>query len=173
MGYTTDFTGSFKLSKPLTPEQVAYLRKFSETRRMARHAEICALRPDLDRLAVALPVGDEGAYYTGSTADFGQDYNDASVADGNRPPSGQPCVWCKWTPTDDGTGLEWDGAEKFYNYVAWANYLLDHFLSRWGISYAASDVKYEGERRDDFGRLVIDANGRVAKVPGKRVWGDE
>jgi len=173
MGYSTDFEGSFKLTKPLTTEQIAYLRKFSGTRRMARRADITEPRPDVERLAVGLPIGEECGYYTGSTADFGQDRNDAGIIDYNRPPSGQPGLWCQWVPSDDGSALHWNDAEKFYRYVEWANYLLDHFLSRWGIAFASSDVKYEGESRDDFGRLIIDDSGRVAQVPGKRVWGDE
>ena len=165
MGYTTDFTGSFKLSKPLTPEQVAYLRKFTATRRMRRHVHLH------DSMA-GLPIGDECAYYVGSEEMFGQDQGPA-IIDTNNPPPGQPDVWCPWVPSMDGAAIESDGGERAYRYDEWANYLLDHFLSPWGIAFASSDVKYEGEDRDDFGKLVIDETGHVKQVPGKRSWGDE
>jgi hypothetical protein len=31
-------------------------------------------------------------------------------------------------PTDDGTAIEWDGGEKFYDSPEWMTYLIDHFL---------------------------------------------
>lgn len=36
MGYSTDFIGSFQLSRKLTEEEKSYIQKFSETRRMKR-----------------------------------------------------------------------------------------------------------------------------------------
>lgn len=172
MGYTTDFEGSFKLTKPLTPEQIAYLRKFASTRRMRRHAHLHESMPDPLRVAVGLPIGDECAYYVGSEEPFGQERG-SHIINANDPPPGQPSVWCPWVASADGATIKWDDSENAYRYAEWVNYLLDHFLSRWGIAFASSDVKYEGEERDDFGRLIIDESGRVAKVPGKCVWGDE
>lgn len=165
MGYTTTFNGSFALSKPLTPEQAAYLSKFSATRRTARVVEVCENEPDPERLAVGLPLGYDGAYYVGSTADFGMDYG-PNVVKPERPPEGQPGWWCAWTPSSDRSGIEWDGSEKFDRYVEWANYLHYHFLSLWGITYAASSVEYQGEREDEHGFLAIE-NGRVVKKPGE------
>ena len=86
-----------------------------------------------------------------------------------------PGTWCDWIPSPSGEALVWNGAEKFYSYVEWANYILDHFLSRWGIHYAASDVTYRGEDFVDTGRLVINERGRVERLPeneghGGGVW---
>ena len=39
MGYTTDFSGSFQLNKPLQPKIMQYLQKLAETRRMARKVD--------------------------------------------------------------------------------------------------------------------------------------
>jgi len=39
MGYTTDFSGSFDLNKPLDDETYSFLCKFNETRRMARNVD--------------------------------------------------------------------------------------------------------------------------------------
>lgn len=99
MGYTTDFEGAFQLDPPLEPEHLAYLRRFSHTRRMKRHAELLEDRPDPERLAAGLPNGVEGAYYVGSPAPFGQDWDDPSVSESNTPPGDQPGLWCRWTPS--------------------------------------------------------------------------
>src|SRR5574337_684850 len=99
MGYSTDFFGSFELNKPLDADTLKFLQKFNETRRMARK--------------LGREYGVEGEFYVDGTGDFGQE-RDATVIDGNRPPSTQPGLWCQWRPTDDGTAIEWDGGEKFY-----------------------------------------------------------
>ena len=36
MGYTTEFSGSVKIEPPLNEEEIAFLNKFSDTRRMNR-----------------------------------------------------------------------------------------------------------------------------------------
>jgi len=43
-----------------------------------------------------------------------------------------PSIYCQWVPTEDGTGLEWDGAEKFYYCTEWLGYLVAHFFKPWG-----------------------------------------
>jgi hypothetical protein len=156
MGYTTDFTGAFTLDKPLEPRHATYLTKFSETRRMYRKASV-ANEPDPIREAVGLPVGDCGSYYVGSPAEFGQDYNNPTVSDSNRPPAGQPGLWCDWAPTKDGTGIEWNGGEKFYHYVNWLAYLIDHFLKPWGYTLNGT-VEWQGEDREDIGTITVENN---------------
>ena len=165
MGYTTEFDGKFNLDKPLTTEHRAYLTAFAETRRMKRDAEKTALRPDPLRLAVSLPVGDEGGYYVGASgytgddpfAHHGQEHS-TDVTDYNTEPTGQPGLWCQWTPSEDGSAIEWDGGEKFYDYVEWIEYLIRHFLSPWGYALNGT-VKYQGEESSDKGRIVIVNNG--------------
>ncbi len=66
MGYTTDFSGEFKLDSPLTPEQIEYLKRFNSSRRMKRDASVVATFPDPLREAVGLPIGVEGGYYVGN-----------------------------------------------------------------------------------------------------------
>lgn len=72
MGYHTEFEGEFRLDKPLSKEHADYLRKFNETRRMARSEELTAKRPDPIREAVALPVGRNGCFFVGECGSFGQ-----------------------------------------------------------------------------------------------------
>ncbi len=154
MGYTTEFKGSFAFDKPLTGEQTAYLQKFAETRRMWRDASKAEGLPDATRTAVGLPVGCDGGYFTGGLGFAGQD-DDASVLDHNTPPLGQPGLWCKWAPNDDGTELIWDGREKFRNYIEWLKYLIEHFFTPWGVTLSGH-VEWRGEDFDDRGVISIE-----------------
>jgi hypothetical protein len=129
MGYTTDFSGKFKVTPPLKPEHKEYLKQFNETRRMKRDPEKALELPDPIRHAVALPIGDEGCYFVGAPGFMGQD-KDASIVDYNTPPGQlglveienfgsvfsenkrritdgecQPGLWCQWVPNEDGTEI--------------------------------------------------------------------
>jgi len=156
MGYSTDFKGRFNLDKPLTLAHFAYLRAFGATRRMLRNPTIAETLPDLIRVAVGLPIGDDGCYFVGGRGYAGQE-RDVSVLDPNAHPSGQPELWCKWTPTEDLAGIEWDNCEKFYGYVEWIEYLIEHFLAPWGYSLTGS-VDWQGEEIGDVGTITIDRN---------------
>lgn len=156
MGYTTDFMGQFDLDKPLKPEHFAFLKRFAETRRMKRNAEIAETLDDPIRKAAGLPIGTEGCLYVGATDDFGQ-MNDASVEDHNRPPKGQPGLWCQWTPNAEGTAIEWDYGEKFYYYTEWLEYLIYHFIEPWGYKLNG-EVTWEGEDREDLGKIIVTDN---------------
>ena len=151
MGYTTEFAGYFQVDPVLSEEHASYLLKFADTRRMTRNPALLTNMPDSTREVVGLPLGEDGAYFTGGDGPFGQAL-DASVVDANRPPAGQPGLWCKWAPSDDRSAIEWDGSEKFSNYVPWLEYLMEHFLKPWG--YRVNGTCYwQGE--DFFDRGVI------------------
>lgn len=157
MGYATNFTGQFDLDKPLTAEHKAYLDAFNETRRMKRDPSIAESLPDPKRLAVGLPVGDQGAYFVGTQEqDHGQ-VRDASVAEYNTPPAGQPGLWCQWRPNEGGSAIEWDEGEKFYDYTAWLEYLIDRFLSRWGY-VLNGQVSWDSEDNGDAGIIHVKDN---------------
>lgn len=161
MGYTTDFHGSFALEKPLTKPHKDYLDKFSSTRRMKRDASKTANRKDPIRVAAGLRVGQQGAYFVGEGGLAGQD-DGLDVVDHNRPPAGQPGLWCQWIPTPDGTEIKWDGGEKFYQYTEWIVYLIDNFLEPWGYTLNG-EVQWEGENHGDLGKIVIENNIVSAK----------
>ena len=169
MGYTTDFSGSWTVTPPLTPDQVAYLRAFSNQRGSPREPALAERMDDPRRLAVGLPIGPEGAYFTGALGHAGQD-SDPSIREYNRPPAGQLGLWCQWAPTDDGTAIEWDGAEKFYAAAEWIEYLIEHFLAPWGRVLEGT-VEWQGEDHEDIGRIVIAANV-VTVQPGSVTYGD-
>lgn len=100
MGYTTEFTGEVQVSPRLNAAERDYLRKFSQSRRMAS------------------PLGP----YALNTED--------AAPDSNAVPEGQPGLWCQWVPNDNGSCLVWDGHEKFYRSSAWMTYRIDTFLRR-------------------------------------------
>lgn len=106
MGYTTEFCGQITIAPPLSKEEITFLKKFSETRRMNR---------------------EKGAYFVDGTGFAGQD-NMADIIDFNAPPSEQPSLWCHWAPTDDGMHIGWNGAEKFHDAAEWMWYLIWNFL---------------------------------------------
>jgi hypothetical protein len=170
MGYSTDFFGSLHLSSPVTPEEFEYINKFSEMRRMKR---------DVNKLFKLYDgkfgnpfaksreeiYGNEGEYFIGGVGSFGQTA-DASVINSNLPPGqtdwgysnpdGQPGLWCQWILTDNQT-LEWDGGEKFYNYVEWLEYLIKHFFEPWG-HIINGQIEWQGEERDDMGIIIVEDN---------------
>lgn len=156
MGYTTEFSGKFNLNKPLSPAHADYLRAFSRTRRMKRDAEKTARLPDPVRKMVELPVGTDGEFFVGSPKDFGQERT-PDIAEYNYPPSTQPSLWCQWVPSEDRLHIEWDGNEKFSDYVEWLQYLIDSFLTPWGYKLTG-EVRFQGEA-DDIG--VVSVRGGI------------
>lgn len=166
MGYTTDFKGSFELSRPLAPEHDAYLKQFSETRRMMRNESLVAQMPDPVREAVGLEVGPQGAYFVGAPGFAGQDRTE-DIVDYNEPPRDQPGLWCQWVPNDEGTAIVWNEAEKFYNYVEWLEYLVKNFLSRWGYQLNGK-VIWQGEETSDSGVIYV-KNNQIKAIPDELV----
>lgn len=170
MGYHTDFSGSFLLDRPLAPEHLAYLQAFNGTRRMKRDASIAEATPDPVRVAAGLPIGDEGAYFVGSTKNFGQSA-EGGVVGYNDPPSEQPGLWCQWVPSDDGSEIVWDEGEKFYNYEEWLDYIIAHFLKPWGYTLNG-EVHWYGGDDEDRGTLICKDNV-VRAVQDEILGGDE
>jgi hypothetical protein len=145
MGYTTDFEGQIDIHPPLSAAEANFLTKFAHTRHMKRTTG---------------PYVVEDEAYSQSTKD---------VIDQNAPHDGQPSLWCQWVPNEDGTALVWDGGEKFYESVAWMQYIIDHFLAPNAL--AAGKVKgitgghtltgiiqAEGEEQGDVWHLVVKHN---------------
>lgn len=149
MGYQTDFFGRFNLNQPLEPRMKIYLELFNESRRMGRNVDSA--------------FGVEGEFYV-----FGKDsWNpEPNVINSNKPPKTQPGLWCQWRPTEDGTGIEWDGGEKFYNYTEWLVYIINKILAPNGYVLNGK-VKYNGESRGDYGTISV--KGNIVFLNGKEV----
>lgn len=150
MGYSTDFEGSFKFSKPLTVAQYNYLKAFADT----RHQKLDIYSGEISTKEAALlkqlglTVGFEGEFYVGAGLD---------VVDSNNPPSSQPGLWCQWIPSEDGNELHWDGNEKFNKYVEWLEYYIKNFFKRWDIKLNGK-VEFWGECEGDHGFIIVKDN---------------
>lgn len=156
MGYTTNFQGSWTCTPALNPDQVAYLKKFNETRRMKRDPLKAVMQEDPLREAVGLPLGDDAEHFVGGGGYRGQG-DDNSVLDHNASPATQPGLWCQWMPSDEGDQIEWDEGEKFYSYIEWIKYMIDHFFTPWNILLNGT-VKWSGEEDGDLGKIDIKDN---------------
>ena len=145
MGYSTDFNGRFRLNKRLGPKMHEYLNRFSASRRMKRF---------MDK-----KYGIEGEFYAPNT------YSDNNgIINHNQPPSTQPSLNLGWVPTRDGMYIEWDGTEKFYEYIPWIVYLINKILKPNG--YVLNGVvEYYGEDSSDIGAIVITDNN-VTELTG-------
>jgi hypothetical protein len=155
MGYSTDFWGSVELTPALTPEQNRYLSAFNATRRMKRDPEVLARLHHVDPL-VGPSFGVDGEFYVGGEDYKGQGRDD-SIIDYNTPPRTQPSLWCGWRPNEDGTAIEWDESEKFYDYIEWMEYIIEKFIEPWGIT-ANGEIDWDGEDSDDRGKIVVTDN---------------
>lgn len=184
MGYTTDFEGSLKLSRAATQVESDYINTFSGTRRMKRDVKkLMELYkgeygyPFTNIISTPEEIyGEDGGYFAYDDGQSGQ-FHDTSIIDYNTAPGQldfglanwgendtkirtglcQPGLWCQWVITEDGTELEWDGSEKFYNYVEWLQYLIVNFFEKWGIK-VNGEISWRGEDRDDTGKIIVEDN---------------
>ncbi len=83
--------------------------------------------------------------------------------DGPRRLAGAPDGYNQWVITEDREHIEWDGNEKFYDYVEWLQWLIDNKFKPAGLTLSGS-VKYSGEELEDCGTLKV-IDGRVEKTP--------
>jgi len=168
MGYTTDFSGSFKFNRPLTTQEGNFIREFNETRRMKRDVSKLMEFENGENGNPFLPkeetYGVDGGYFVGGRESF----SDITIIDYNQPPQGQPGLWCQWTINKEGTELEWDGGEKFYSYTEWLEYLIKHFFSKWDV-ILNGEVTWQGEDSGDIGKIVVVDND-VTEKQGRIVF---
>jgi hypothetical protein len=75
----------------------------------------------------------------------------------HRDDKSMPGEYCQWVPSRDGAKLQWDGGEKFYDYIEWLEYLIAHFIKPWGYKLNG-EVAWSGEEPGDLGRLVVENN---------------
>jgi hypothetical protein len=164
MGYTTYFCGSIDIDPPLNEAEREYLRRFAGSRRMDRERG---------------PYFVDGSGYRGQGAD-------PDVRDHNTAAAEQPGLWCQWVPDDEGTCLEWDGGEKFYDAERWMAYLIEHFLRPGACAESVDDPQFadfsfdhcldgeidaSGEDPDDRWLLRV-ADNEVFVLEGDVVYGD-
>jgi hypothetical protein len=170
MGYSTDFNGAFDITTPLSPEQIKFIQMFSDTRRMQRNVSsiksLDTKNEECIQLLTSLNI--DLKFYCGNGF-AGQD-RDSSITDYNS--SGIfPSLWCGWTVNNEGTLVIWNESEKFYEYVDWIKFLIDHFFKPWGKTLNGK-MEWCGEDRKDRGQIVIKDNKVTVKV-AKVTWVDE
>ena len=132
------------------------------------------MRRDLSKVQEHLPVpwteyGEDGEFFY-PTEEWpwwlycGQDATDPSVVE-MRPPRSQPGDWLQWVakPSEDDDlkmAIEWDGNEKFYNYVEWMKYIIDRIITpRGGV--ANGTIKWRGDDCYDIGSIVLHEDNTV------------
>jgi hypothetical protein len=156
VGYSTSFEGEIRIEPTLRPVHRAYLQRFAETRRMKRDPRRAERLSDPLRVAADLPIGAEGAYFVGSDDDFSD--TDPSVIDGDTPHAPfSDSLYCDWTPSGDGSALGWNGREKFYEYVRWLEFLIEHFLGPWRYRLLGR-IDWQGDDPDDRGSIFVTDN---------------
>jgi hypothetical protein len=77
-----------------------------------------------------------------------------------KPYPGFPGFWCQWMASDE-TTIEWDGGEKFYEYLAWLDIIIDRFLKPEG-HVLNGQVYWKGEEFHDLGVITVRDNEVVA-----------
>lgn len=77
-------------------------------------------------------------------------------------PETLPNSYLQWEPNKDGTGLVWNGAEKFYDYIHWLRWLIKHYFKPRGITLNG-ELHWSGEEIDDNGILVVADNKVTSK----------
>ena len=147
MSYTTEFEGRIELNKPLDEELFNFLMKLNQTRRMKRDPQ------KLKEMGYPDDYGIDGEFFVDGGGLFGQEIDD-SVMNGDIPPQTQPSLWCRWRPTTDRSGIEWDGGEKFYCADDWMRYLIDSILAPAGY-LANGEIQATGE---EVWQLIVTDN---------------
>lgn len=137
MGYDSTFIGSIDIEPPLNQQERDYLTKFAGTRRMHRTG---------------------GPYFVDGEGEFGQGRGPDDIMNYNRPPEGQPGLWCQWVPVGL-DWIEWDEGEKFYNAAEWMLYLIDHFLKPGAHASTSGDSQFDGFTFDHVLNGTIQVQG--------------
>lgn len=171
MGYTTDFSGSVDIQPPLNEDEISFLDDFNRSRRMHRT---------------------KGPLFVKGSGMMGQG-SDADVLAYNNPDPDQPGLWCQWVPDEyadpEGSGLTWDGGEKFYNAAEWMEYIVNRLLSPAAREYVDKHkdedprlasftcdhvingtIEAEGEESGDLWQITVTDNV-VDTTDGKVVYG--
>lgn len=150
MSVDIGFEGELTITPPLRAEHLTYLTQFADSRRMPLDVLQASSVPDPARLAVGLPVGDEGEYCVA----HGQGARSAHVLHHNRPPHTQPSLNCGWSPTPDGQFLEITLEDGFVEFEPWLTYLIARFLGPWGYRLDG-EVTFELWEAGVSGRISV------------------
>lgn len=68
----------------------------------------------------------------------------------------RPNSYCQWVLNETNDGIEWDGGEKFYDYVEWLQFISE-WLKNIGVILNGK-MKWSGEDVDDIGTIFVNNN---------------
>ena len=133
MGYTTYFEGSIVVTPALSPEFIKRWNKATEGTPGKGFTRSCA--NGVEETPDMLP-GFEGA---------------------------KPQTWCHWQLTSIGnaTYIDWDGGEKFYDYIEWLQFLVAAIRKVEPRAEFEGLIEWDGEGHGDTGVLRVNADGQV------------
>lgn len=174
MGYTTEFKGRFEFDHKLSKAEADYINLFSRTRHMLRDPEkIKGIFKNWETENSFLgDLGPDAIYFVKDNFEeekeitealdpskklrFYQLYSDPRmpIKDYNDTPDRIPGLWCQWIVSDDHKHLEWDQGEKFYCYIDWLAFLIEHFFNKMDVKLNGT-VLWEGEDRSDNGYIEL------------------
>lgn len=155
MGYSTIQISKFQINGEVTPELVAYINNFSETRRIKRsNEEIKKLYPNWKDYCLNNELGTDGEYFACPK----EIHNDASILDYNTPPTTQPSLWCDWkiVEEDGSYYIKWNRNEGFFYPAPWLKYMIDNFIVPNNLSVSGIGVSIGGQ--GDAFYMVVDNN---------------
>ena len=165
MGYTTWFEGELTPNKPFKKEFVNYINAFSKKRHEPRDVEIIKHSdPDWAKHCLDGNLGLYGMYYVGG---FDEEIIDRSAAKGYTCPG----YWCDWHINEKTGVVEWNGAEKFYEYTDWLIFLIENFFEPAGYILNGEFI-WIGEDSEDRGKISV-VNNKVSEFLGEIVYEDE
>lgn len=178
MGYSTGFSGSFILDRPLEAPLAKYFREFVRIRHMKRDVEkIKSMDTKWEEHCFNGMIGWEGSYYipplrfpvdwidpdqlhweavpeNGFIEKEHGDIHDRSVVEYNIPPENIPGLWCHWCLERDDQTIVWNKMEKTYAYVSWLRFLIDKFFKPYDYRLNGT-VSYQGDSEDDGGNITV------------------
>ncbi|MBX7101478.1 MAG: tetratricopeptide repeat protein [Myxococcaceae bacterium] len=162
--------GEITVTPPVVGARAAYLTRFASTRRVRRDLAALAGLPDPCRTEAGLPLGDEGGYFVGAGGELGQDGElpglpgapGAGVVDPNRPPLGQPSLWCALTLRPGGGTLGGVADATPELPFEWLDYLVRHFFTPWGHQLQG-ELRWTGAQLDDAGVITVGPGGVVER----------
>ena len=135
MGYTTEFCGTIAVTPALPLEFIERWNKATE--------------------------GTPGKRYVSSYRDGVSDEPDMLPGF----PGRKPRAWCQWVlvanQDDAYTGIEWDGNEKFYDYINWLQFLVAAIRNVEPDAEFEGFIEWDGEEHGDIGALRVNADGQV------------
>ena len=141
MTYSTKYSGTVAVDPPLNEHEIAYLRRFANSRRM--HVDC-------------------GPYLCEEPE--GEGDGEPNVLDYNWPGPEQPGLWCRWEPTENGRGIRWDRTENFYYGERWMAFLIRTFLAPGAKLAGELAAPIEGRHyAPEFEHFTFDhvVNGRI------------